>query len=157
MNPAKRIASNTLTVFLRSTISAGLSIFSSRWILLSLGQVDYGLYNVVIAIIIFVSSFSNIMASANARFFSVAIGKGDIEEIRQWYSTSRKLHEFLSIIIILIGLPVGELMVRKVLKIPLERLDVCLWVYRISIVYAVMSFISVPAVAMFTAKQRITG
>lgn len=56
---------------------------------------------------------------------------------------------------ILIGWPVGEYVIAHVLTIPGDRISACLWVFRISLVPASVSMISVPFIAMYTAKQHI--
>ena len=47
MNDNKRIAKNTLILYIRMLIIMGISIFTSRILLKALGVEDYGIYNVV--------------------------------------------------------------------------------------------------------------
>lgn len=43
----KRIAKNTLLLYVRMVITMGIGIFTSRIVLQNLGVVDYGINNVV--------------------------------------------------------------------------------------------------------------
>lgn len=56
----KRIAKNTLILYLRMFITVGVSLYTSRVVLANLGISDYGLYNVIGG---FVSMFYMITAS----------------------------------------------------------------------------------------------
>ena len=47
MAPNTRIVLNAMATYGRSLFAMLLGIFSSRWVLMSLGQVDYGLFGVV--------------------------------------------------------------------------------------------------------------
>lgn len=43
----RRIVLNTLATYGRSVLSAGLGLFTARWVLGALGSSDFGLYGVV--------------------------------------------------------------------------------------------------------------
>lgn len=59
---SKRIAINTLATYGRSVLAMGMALFSSRWVLNSLGQSDFGLYSVVGSIIVFIVFLNSVMA-----------------------------------------------------------------------------------------------
>jgi O-antigen/teichoic acid export membrane protein len=155
MNPSNRIALNTAATYTRSIIAAGLALFSSRWVLAALGQTDYGLFSVVGSIIIFITFLNTTMAVSVARHYAFSIGKGDSTEVGRWFNAALSIHLSLAAVLILIGWPVGECVIAYVLTIPVDRISACLWIFRISLVSAFVSMISVPFIAMFTAKQRI--
>lgn len=156
MSPGKRMALNALATYGRSVLSMALALFSSRWVLQSLGVSDFGLYSVVGSLIIFVIFLNNVMASSVARFFAYSIGKGDPEELTGWFNTAVSIHFGMSILLVAIGWPIGEYLIRHVLTIPAARVETSAWVFRISLVSAFASMIAVPFVGMFTAKQRIS-
>ena len=58
----KRIARNTFFLYLRMIFIMGVSLFSSRVILSALGDVDFGLFNVVGGIIAIFSFVSDSMS-----------------------------------------------------------------------------------------------
>ena len=49
----------------------GMALFSSRWVLNSLGQSDFGLYSVVGSIIVFIVFLNSVMAFASVITASV--------------------------------------------------------------------------------------
>ena len=67
----KRIAKNTLFLYVRMLLVMGVSIFTSRVILQTLGVEDYGIYNAVggiVAVIVFINqSFSGLRIGNEGR------------------------------------------------------------------------------------------
>ncbi|MFH2044521.1 MAG: oligosaccharide flippase family protein [Pseudomonadota bacterium] len=155
MTPAQRIIFNTIAVYTRSLIAAGLALFSSRWVLNALGQTDYGLFCLVGSLIIFVAFINNVMASSAARHFAYAIGQGNIGEVNKWFNAALSTHLIIPILLVLLGWPIGELCIRRFLTIPPERIQACVWVFRFSLVSASTGMASAPFIAMFRAKQNI--
>lgn len=156
MRPSTRIAVNTLATYARSLLAFGLALFSSRWVLNALGATDYGLFNVVGSLIAFVTFINTIMATSAARHFAYAHGKGDAGEVNGWFNTSLAVHLTLAVILVVIGWPIAEHLIRHVLSIPAERIEACIVVFRLSVIGAFISMVSIPFVGMFTAKQRLT-
>lgn len=156
MTPSKRIALNTLATYGRSVVAAGLALFSSRWVLSALGQTDFGLYSVVGSIIIFLVFLNSILAAGSARFFAYSIGKGDSEEVNRWFNVAIGIHCCMSVVLLAIGWPLGEWVVRSFLTIPPDRVESSVWVFRFAMVAAFFSMLFVPYMAMFNAKQKIT-
>lgn len=152
---SRRIAWNTLATYARSLAAAALALFSGRWVLAALGESDYGLYNLVGAIIVFVTFLSTVMAGSAARFFAVAIGADDSAEVRSWFRASLTIHLGLGVGLVALGIPVGEFAVRHFLTIPAERIGACLAVFRVSLVSAFLGIVSVPFASMFNARQRM--
>ena len=78
----KRLAKNTLLLYLRMFVMMGISVFTSRVILGTLGVSDYGVYNVVAGAIMMVGFIKSSFASASSRFITISIGKGDSDEMK---------------------------------------------------------------------------
>jgi O-antigen/teichoic acid export membrane protein len=155
LNSSQRIIFNTGATYARSILGAGLILFSSRWVLNALGQIDFGLFNVVGSLIIFLTFLNSLMGSSVSRHFAYSLGQGTPEEVNRWFNTALGIHLFLAIGLIIACWPVGEFVVTNYLTIPANRLDVCIWVFRVSLGATFFSMISVPFVAMFTAKQHL--
>jgi O-antigen/teichoic acid export membrane protein len=155
MTSSQRIILNTLATYSTSILAAGLALFSSRWILDGLGEVDFGLYTLVGTLIVFVSLLNSILAGSAQRHFAFAIGQGDREAVNQWFNTAAALHTILPLLLVALGWPVGEFCVRHLLTIPADRVTACVSVFRLSLLVSFISMAAVPYVGMFTAKQRI--
>lgn len=161
MTENRRIALNIVATYGRSLYALVIGLFCGRWMLMALGQTDYGLYGVVGGLTAFISFFNGIMSGAVGRFYAVSVGAqklhGDsgLEECRAWFTTAVIIHTVLPIVLMLIGYPVGEWAVRNFLTIPLERIESCVWVWRFVCITCFLGMFSVPYNAMYGAHQYI--
>lgn len=155
MNSSHRIIFNTAATYTRSLLAIGLALFSSRWILNALGQTDFGLFSVVGSLIVFINFLNSVMASSASRYFAYVIGQGDSEEVKRWFNAAFSIHLFLAAGLTVSGWPIGEHVIANYLTIPADRVQTCLWVFRISLAATFFGMVSVPFIAMFTAKQQI--
>ena len=162
LSPNKRIVLNTVATYSRSIISLALGLFTARWVLLALGQSDFGLYGVVGALLSFLTFILSVLSSSVQRFYAYAIGRGKnlsheegVRELSEWFNTAFMIHALLALFILVVGMPVGEWAVRHVLVIPPDRLSASVWVFRISVISACISLITVPYGSLYTAYQYI--
>ena len=79
----KRIAKNTLLLYVRMLFMLLVSLYTSRIILKTLGVEDYGIYNVVGGVVAMFSMISTTLASAISRFLTFELGKQDEENTRK--------------------------------------------------------------------------
>lgn len=153
--PHHRIAANTAIGYLGFLVTAVLAIISSRWIFAALGQVDFGLFSLVGSLILFVTFLNSLLAGSASRSFAVSIGEGDAAAVSQWFKASVAIHAGLALTLVLLGWPIGEYVLVKYLSLPPERVRACVSVFRLSMISAFFSMLSVPFVAMFAAKQNL--
>lgn len=163
MTENKRIFFNVLATYGRSLFSLACGLFTARWVLNALGEVDYGLYGVVGGLVVFIAFINNTLAGACGRFYAIAIGSARIsknkdlalEESRRWFNTALSLHTVAPVVLLMIGYPLGIWAIQSFLSIPPVRLEACLWVFRLSCLACFVGMINVPFTAMYTAKQYI--
>lgn len=163
MTADKRIFFNIIATYARSLFSLVCGLFTTRWVLMSLGEVDYGLYGVVGGLVVFVSILNNLLASAVGRFYAYSVGEAKkpgnevvgLEECRKWFNTAVLIHTVVPLLLISIGYPIGEWAVRHYLTIPSARIVSCVWVWRCVCLSCLVAMVSVPYQAMYTAKQNI--
>ena len=161
MTQNRRIVLNIVATYGRSLYALVLGLFTARWALQALGQVDYGLMGVVGGLTAFVSFFNGIMSGAVSRFYAVSVGaakvEGDVglEECRAWFTTAVVIHTVLPLLLMLIGYPFGEWAVCNFLTIPPDRVMACVWVWRFVCVSCFLGMVSVPYNAMYGAHQYI--
>ncbi|MCE5187392.1 MAG: oligosaccharide flippase family protein [Planctomycetaceae bacterium] len=156
MNPSQRIVLNTIATYTRSVLGAGLMLFSQRWAYKALGGVDFGLFNLLGSIIVFITFLNSVMAGSAARHYAFSMDREEGAEVNRWFNAALSMHLVFAAVLVLAGWRIGEYVITRYLTIPPERLAASLWVFRISLISAFFSMLSIPFVAMFTAKQRIT-
>ena len=130
----KRIAKNTLMLYIRMLFMMGVSLFTSRVILETLGVEDFGIYSVVGGIITMFAFINGGMVSATQRFITFEIGKGNMEKLKSVFSTSLQIHALISFIIVVLGETVGLWFLYEKMVIPEGRMDAAMWVYQCSII-----------------------
>lgn len=161
MTANKRIALNVIASYGRSLYALLLGLFTARWALYALGQVDYGLYGVVGGLTVFISYFNTILGGAIGRFYAVSVGlqqtdpEGGLESCRKWFTTAVVLNTIVPVALILIGYPIGVWTIKNFLTIPADRIDACVWVWRFVCVTCLLGMMTLPLQAMYTAKQYI--
>ena len=66
----KRIAKNTLFLYVRMLLIMGVTLYTSRVVLQMLGVEDYGIYNVVGGIVVLFTFVNNAMVTSTQRFLN---------------------------------------------------------------------------------------
>lgn len=151
----KRIAKNTLLLYIRTLFVMLITLYTSRVVLNTLGVTDYGIYNVVGGVILILSFLMTSMGAASSRFITYDLGKGNVANIKKTFGTILTIHIIIAIVILLFGETVGLWFVVNKLQIPADRVNAALWVYQFSIFTSIMSVISVPYNAVIIAHERI--
>ena len=158
----RRIFWNIVFTYGHSLLSMIGALFISRWVLMALGQVDYGLFSVIGGLVIFIQFFNDILATSTARFYAFSIGVAKtnystygLEECRKWFNTALVIHAILPFLLIIMGYPIAKWAIYNWLTIPPDRMEACVWVLRFTCVSAFVAMINVPFTAMYTAKQYI--
>ena len=96
----KRIAKNTLFLYMRTIIIMLVSLYTSRVVLQVLGETDFGIYNVVGSIVVLFSFLNYALSTATQRFLSFYIGQNDIKRVADVFSMSITSYIFIIIILI---------------------------------------------------------
>ena len=86
MTPNRRIALNIAATYGRSLVALVCGLISGRWVLMTLGVVDYGIFGLIGGLVAFVTFLNGILSGAVARFYALSVGKGDLAECRRWFS-----------------------------------------------------------------------
>ena len=151
----KRIFKNTIFLYIRMFIILVVGLYTSRVILKTLGEVDFGIYNVVGGIVTMLAFLSNTMASASQRFFAYEIGRNDFDKLKQTFSSSVFLFAIFSLLCLVIAETVGLWFVYNKLNIPAERHEAAMFVYQFSVLAFVASIIRIPYNALIIARERM--
>lgn len=151
----KRLVKNTIMLYVRTLLIMAVSLYTVRVILLTLGIDDYGIYNVVGGIVISLSVITASLSGASSRFISYAIGKGDSDLLKIYFSTIKLIHWILCGIIFLIGETIGLWFVMYKLVIPDNRLFAAILCYQFCLFTSLVSIVSVPYNSMIMGQERM--
>lgn len=153
----KRIAKNTLLLYIRTLLIMLVTLYTSRVVLNTLGVTDYGVYNVVGGVVAMFGFINSSMASATQRFITFALGKGDKDNLQKVFSTALQIHVLIAALIVVLGETVGLWFMYTQMQIPVDRMDAAFWVLQCSIVSAVVMIISVPYNADIIAHEKMSA
>ena len=152
----KRIARNTLMLYIRTFVMMPVSLYTSRIILEVLGENDFGVYNVVGGFIALLSFINSAMTKATQRFLNVELGKGNHDRVSRVYSMSLLIHFAIAVFIGFVLETVGLYFFETKLNIPPETQDAARVVYHISVVTACLHFIRIPDESSIIAYERMS-
>ena len=96
----KRIAKNTLMLYIRMFFTMAVSLYTSRVVLNTLGVEDYGVYNVTGGVIAMFAFLNTAMSSATQRYITFALGKGNKERLQTVFTTSVQIHFIISLLVL---------------------------------------------------------
>lgn len=152
----KRIAKNTLLLYLRTLFTMLVTLYTSRVVLNMLGVTDYGVYNVVGGVVAMFGFINSSMSAATQRYITFELGKGDMSRLQKVFSTALQIHILIAALIVVLGETVGLWFLYTQMQIPANRMDAAFWVLQCSIISTVVMIISVPYNADIIAHEKMT-
>ncbi len=153
----KRIAKNTLLLYVRMLFMMLVGLYTSRVILQTLGVIDFGIFNVVGGVIAMMGFIQGSLGAASSRFITYNLGKGDMSLMKKTFSNIITIHIIFAGLILLVGETVGLWFVINKLQIPENRHVAAIWVYQFSILTSMMSIISVPYNSAIIAHEKMSA
>ena len=151
----KRIAKNTIALYIRMFVIMAVSLYTSRIILQVLGISDFGLYNVIGGIVASFSMLSAALTVGTQRFLSYAMGEGDEEKLQKTFSIALGLHIFLAIILLILAETIGLWFVYNYLNIPNGRFSAAIWVYQFSVIAFLVNLVQVPFQSCLISHEKM--
>ena len=133
----------------------GVSLYSVRVLIDILGVEDYGIYNVVGGVVISLGVINASLSGASSRFVSYAIGNGNEDLLKKYYSSIKMIHWILAIGVFLLGETLGLWLVMDKLVIPASRLTAALLCFQMCLFTSMISIISVPFNALIMSYERM--
>lgn len=153
----KRIAKNTLLLYVRMFFTMAVALYTSRVVLNTLGVVDYGVYNVVGGIVVVFSFVNGAMETATQRYITFSLGKQDEGWIKIVFSTALQIHVMLSGAVVLLSETIGLWFLYNKMQIPTDRMTAAFWVLQCSIGASVIMILSVPYNAAIIAHEKMSA
>lgn len=149
----KRIAKNTVFMYMRLFTTMLIGLYTSRIVLLTLGVSDYGLYSIVGGVLAMFTFISGSLSGATSRFFNVEMGKPD-GDVNRCFNINLILHTGLAGIILLLAETIGLWYIYNYLNIESGKIGDAVFVYQVSILTACLGVINSPYSSLFSAFER---
>lgn len=155
LNNNKRLAKNTIYLYLRMILTMAIGLYTSRVVLKALGVSDYGVYNVTGGLITMLTYVNTILSGGTSRFLTIALGKNDLQELKITFSTTVTLSVISASIVLILGETIGLWFINTQLNIAPERIEAANWVYQCSLLSALLTITQTPFSASLISHERM--
>lgn len=151
----KRIAKNTLFLYVRMILSIIVSFYTVKVVWRVLGVDNYGIYGLVGGIVIMFAFLNSAMVASSQRFISFELGRKNANNLNKVFCISVTVHFLLAIGIILLAETAGLWLLNAKLNIPASRMYAANWVYQCSVLGFAINVVSVPYNACIVAHEHM--
>lgn len=152
----KRIAKNTVYLYIRQLVIMALSFITTRVVLEKLGASDYGINNLVGGFVASFAVLNSILSSGTRRFLALYLGKGDESQLKVTFSTALVIHLVIGAIVVLALESGGLWFMHARLNIDPSRMYAANWVFQFAMVGVFFNIIQTPYMAAVTAHEKFT-
>lgn len=151
----KRVAKNTMMLYLRMLFYMAVSLYTSRVVLQTLGIEDFGIFNVVGGVLSMLGFLNASLTGSTSRFITFALGKNDYSLLRKTFAGTSNLHFGLAIFIVVIAETIGLWFLNTQLIIPENRIVAANWIYQASIISAFIGIAQMPYSSIIVAHEKM--
>lgn len=151
----RRIAKNTLMLYLRMVLILAVTLYTSRVVLRTLGIPDFGVYTIVGGFVSMLAYLNAVFVSATQRFMSFELGRGDKDKISATFATAKLTHIIIAILILIVAETFGLWFLNNRLVIDAGRMYAANWVYQCSVVSLLVTIISIPYNSCIIAHEHM--
>ena len=153
----RRIARNTLMLYVRMLVLMLVGLYTSRVVLDALGENDFGIYDVVGGVVAMFTIISGSLNSAISRFITFELGKTDGQRLNKVYSTAVLIQLVIAAVVVSVAEPVGLWFISNEMTIDPSRIPAAMTVLHFSLASFVINMMSVPQMASITAHEKMSA
>lgn len=151
----KRIARNTILLYVRQIFTMMVSLYTSRIILNTLGINDYGIYNVVGGIVLMLSFINNTMASASQRFLAYDLTRSSAKQLKETFSLTMFSYLIIALFALILCESIAVWFLNSKMNIPTERIEAANWVLQFSIFSFIVNILTTPYLSVIIAREKM--
>ena len=155
MDNSTRVVINTIAQYLKTFINTILVLYSTKIVLLSLGQADYGIYTLIAGVVSMLSFLSMSLSQATQRYCSYYQGMDNQTKLKSIFNNSVLVHIVIGACICLLLYLFKSYVFTHLLCIPVERLPVAMSLYNAVIFCVLISFYYAPFYALLLSHENI--
>ena len=153
----KKVAKNTIVLYLRLMVTMAISLYTSRLILNTLGVNDFGIYNVVAGFIAMFSILSDTLSTSVSRFITIAIGKDDIKTQTKVFSSSVNVLLTVALVVFILVEIFGLWFIKSKINVPIERMGVLNTVFQLAVINFSIGIFKVAFNSLIIAHEKATA
>ena len=150
----KRIATNTILLYIRMVVVMFVSLYTSRVVIDALGQTYFGIYDAVGGIVLMASFISGTMSAACQRWYSFEMVGRNPQKIQSIFSLSLSIFIILSIILGIVCETGGMWWLTHKMDVD-GHIEPAKWVFHFSVIAFLVQIIRLPYQGMVIAKEKM--
>jgi O-antigen/teichoic acid export membrane protein len=150
-----RIANNTLCMFIRFLLVVIIGLYISRIVLATLGVEDFGIYNVVGSVVIFLSFFKNALSSSTYRYLAYELSSGNALNLKRLFAMAINVHLLLALMLFILLELGGVWFLNNHLNISPERLYAANWCFQFSLFCFIIEIIKMPYHSLIVVHEHM--
>lgn len=151
----KRIARNTLFLYIRMGVVMLIALYTTRVVLRVLGNEDYGVYNVVCGFVVLFGIFNTCFSTCINRFYNYEIGKKTQNGVRTVYNSALLIQFVLAITVVLLIEIIGSWYIENKMVLPEFRLTVAKWIFHFAVFSMFLTVMQAPYLAAVMAYEKM--
>jgi len=151
----RRIARNTVSLYLRMAFVMLISLYAQRLLLQKLGVDDAGIYSVVTSVVTLFSFLNTAFTGATSRFLTYELGVSAPQRIRKTFSAALIIHIAVAIVVLILAETLGLWLLMQKLQIPPDRMPAAMCAYQCVVFMAMLDLVQSPFSAAVLANERM--
>ena len=157
ISTTKKVAKNTIIMYIRMLFLMFISFYSSRILLSTLGFEDFGIYSVVGSISTTFVALKSLFSESLQRFLNIAKGResDSVDEQVSIFNIGVIVHVILAILFVVLVEVIGSWLLNNKLDIPEGRFDVAQLVFQMTILATAISILSIPFDALIISNEKM--
>lgn len=152
---SKRLAKNTIVLYMRTLAMMLIGFYTSRVVLNALGIENYGIRNVVGGFVAMFAVVQTTLSSATSRFMTFELGKSENSNPQKVFGVVMTIHIALAIFMILLLETIGIYFLNNGLNIPENRMWAANWVFHISVVSMAIGILNSPYIGLVISHEKM--
>lgn len=152
---SKRVAINSIAMYVKMLLSLFVTFYSTRIILNNLGVTDFGIYNLVAGTISLLGFFNGTMGNTVQRFLAFELGRGDLNRVKLTLNMTLAMHILCGICLVLVLEILGLFLFDSVFIIKPSRIDAAKIAYHFMVFITFISTVTTPFNACLCAHEYI--
>lgn len=133
-----------------------VSLITSRVYLNTLGETDFGIFNIVGGLVLSFSFISNTLQVATQRYLNFEMGKNNLSAVHNVFNVSFIIYWGISLVVISLGETVGLWFLNNRMNIPDERMFAANVVFQLSLLGFVCQMLRIPYNATIIAYEEMS-
>lgn len=151
----KKIAKNTVYLYIRMAFTMLLGIYTSRIVLKALGETDFGLHNVVGGVVLMLAFLNGTLIASTQRYLNMALGEKSTDYVSNVFNASVHIHLILTGVIFILAETIGLWFLNNEMNIPENRVFASNMVYQFSLVSFLFAINQSPLQAMIISHEHM--